>query len=165
MADRKSFAFRPGRSPQDAQAYILNALKGAHAPEIIVRGDIKAYYASLHHSWLLGNAPMDKKVLKEFLDAGYVYAGLISGCEAYIQKAKQAQLPTVHFDEIHDLQRMWQESSIDGLTFSIGMYGINSMEITIGDEVNQRHNAIITGAVGQGKSKKLLIRGKSQCLW
>lgn len=89
--------------------------------------------------------------------------GLISGCETYIQKAKQAQLPTVHFDEIHDLRRMWQESSIDGLTFSIGMYGINSMEITIGDEVNQRHNAIITGAVGQGKSNLISVIIHSLC--
>ena len=31
-AERKSFAFRPGRSAQDAHAYVLEALKGENAP-------------------------------------------------------------------------------------------------------------------------------------
>lgn len=75
MAERKSFAFRPGRSAQDAHAYVLEALKGTHAPEIVVSADIKAYYSHIQHSWLLKNVPMDKKVLSEFLNAGIVFAG------------------------------------------------------------------------------------------
>ena len=75
MAERKSFAFRPGRSTQDAHAYVLEALKGNHAPEIVVCADIKAYYSHIQHSWLLKNVPMDKKVLSEFLNAGIVFAG------------------------------------------------------------------------------------------
>ena len=38
------------------------------------------------------------------------------------------------------------------------------MEITIGDEINQRHNAIITGAVGQGKSNLISVIIHSLCL-
>lgn len=75
MAERKSFAFRPGRSTQDAHAYVLEALKGSNAPEIVVCADIKAYYSRIQHSWLLKNVPMDKKVLSEFLNAGIVFAG------------------------------------------------------------------------------------------
>ena len=75
MAERKSFAFRPGRSTQDAHAYVLEALKGSNAPEIVVCADIKAYYSHIQHSWLLKNVPMDKKVLSEFLNAGIVFAG------------------------------------------------------------------------------------------
>lgn len=75
MAERKSFAFRPGRSTQDAHAYVMEALKGDHAPEIVVCGDIKAYYSHIQHSWLLKNVPMDKRVLSEFLNAGIVFAG------------------------------------------------------------------------------------------
>ena len=43
------------------------------------------------------------------------------------------------------------KSSVDGLTFTIGKYGINDVDITIGDEINQRHNAIIywRGRTGQ----------------
>lgn len=74
-AERKSFAFRPGRSTQDAHAYILEALKGTDAPDYVVCGDIKAYYAHIQHSWLLKNVPMDKRVLSEMLNAGVVFAG------------------------------------------------------------------------------------------
>ena len=88
---------------------------------------------------------------------------LIDQCASFIQKAKVAQLPTVRYDEIHNMNRMWFDNSIEGLTFSIGMYGINSMEITIGDEINQRHNAIITGAVGQGKSNLISMIIHSLC--
>lgn len=75
MAERKSFAFRPGRSAQDAHAYILDALKGDHAPDVVVCADIKAYYSHIQHAWLLKHVPMDKKVLAEFLNAGIVFAG------------------------------------------------------------------------------------------
>lgn len=75
QAERKSFAFRPGRSTQDAQAYVLEALKGNDAPTVVVGADIKAYFAHIHHSWLLEHVPMDKRVLKEFLSAGMVFAG------------------------------------------------------------------------------------------
>lgn len=88
---------------------------------------------------------------------------LIDGCDQYIRMAKAAQLPTVRYDELHDMGRMWYKNSIDGLTFSIGMYGVSSMEITIGDEINQRHNAVITGAVGQGKSNLISIIIHSLC--
>lgn len=74
-AERKSFAFRPGRSTQDAHAYVMEALKGAGAPDFVLCCDIKAYYANIQHSWLLKNVPMDKRVLSEFLNAGIVFAG------------------------------------------------------------------------------------------
>lgn len=88
---------------------------------------------------------------------------IIHECSMLLKKAKTAQLPIVRYDELHDLRECWTESSIDGLTFSVGMYGINNMEITIGDEVNQRHNAIITGAVGQGKSNLISMIIHSLC--
>lgn len=75
QAERKSFAFRPGRSTQDAQAYVLECLKGSNAPTIVVCADIKAYFAHIHHSWLLKHVPMDKKVLREMLSVGMVFAG------------------------------------------------------------------------------------------
>ncbi len=75
MADRKSFAFRPGRSIQDAAEYILATLKGNNAPEYVVAADVKACYASIQHGWLLANIPMDKKILREFLKCGHVFAG------------------------------------------------------------------------------------------
>lgn len=75
LAERKSFAFRPGRSAHDAHAYIMEALKGHNAPTIVVCADIRSYYANIHHAWLLEHVPMDKRVLSEFLNAGIVFAG------------------------------------------------------------------------------------------
>ena len=88
---------------------------------------------------------------------------LIQEVDDYIQKSKAAMLPTIRYDELHVMNRMWFDNSIDGITFSIGMYGINRMEITIGDEIYQRHNAIITGAVGQGKSNLISMIIHSLC--
>ncbi len=81
---------------------------------------------------------------------------------------KNIELPTVSFEMIHEKEilgsdNMWQGNSTDGLTFAIGTYGQEVMEITIGDEINQRHNAIITGAVGQGKSNLIAVIIHSLC--
>lgn len=88
---------------------------------------------------------------------------IIQKCEIFAENIKNAQLPVVYFTELHDVQKIWASNSIDGLKFSIGKYGINNMEITIGDEINQRHNAIITGAVGQGKSNLISVIIHSLC--
>lgn len=74
-ADKKSFAFREGRSMQDCHAYILQALQGRDALGLVLLADVQAYYSHIQHGWLLENVPMDKKVLGEFLRAGYVFAG------------------------------------------------------------------------------------------
>ncbi len=73
--ERKSFAFRVGRSALDANAYILEALQGKYAPELVDIIDVKAYYSNIQQNWLMDNTPMDKKVLGEFLRAGHVFAG------------------------------------------------------------------------------------------
>ena len=73
--ERKSFAFRKGRSMQDVNEYIKDALQGQNAPCFIIKTDVKACYQSISHEWLLRNIPMDKHVLKEFLTAGYVFGG------------------------------------------------------------------------------------------
>ena len=73
--DKKSFGFRPERSTLDAHSCVLEGLKGNNAPRWVVCADVKSFYASIHHAWLLQHAPMDKKVLAEFLNAGIVFAG------------------------------------------------------------------------------------------
>ena len=74
-ADRKSFAFRPVRSAIDAHAYVIEGLKGSDAPMYVVSADVRGCYSHIHHPWLMGNAPMDKYVLSELLNAGIVMAG------------------------------------------------------------------------------------------
>jgi RNA-directed DNA polymerase len=38
----------------------------------ILEADIKGFIPSVSHKWLLENVPMDKRILKEFLKAGYM---------------------------------------------------------------------------------------------
>ena len=76
-ADRKSFAFRKGRSALDAHYYVFEALTRKNAPEWVFIGDIKSYYESISHEWLLEHIPMNKKVLREFLKAGFAFRGEI----------------------------------------------------------------------------------------
>ena len=106
-------------------------------------------------------------IAKKDKKAKYTYPGaetIIQKCESFVNDVKNAQLPIVHFDELHDTAILWNKSSVDGLTFSIGKYGVNDVEITIGDEIDQRHNALITGAVGQGKSNLISTIIHSLCL-
>ena len=74
-AERKSFAFRPGRSTQDAHAYVIEMIHGEDAPAYIFYGDVKACYAHIQHDWLIEHAPMDKHILRKFLKAGIVFEG------------------------------------------------------------------------------------------
>lgn len=88
---------------------------------------------------------------------------IIATCQHLIGGIKTTQLPVISFSELHTEKEHWSNSSIDGLTFSIGKFGVNDMNVTIGDEINQRHNALITGAVGQGKSNLISIIIHSLC--
>jgi RNA-directed DNA polymerase len=73
--DKKSFCCRRGRSKYDAIAYVLEGLKGTNAPEYVVVADVKTYYASLSHDWLMKHLPVNKEVLHEILRANIVEAG------------------------------------------------------------------------------------------
>ena len=72
-ADRKSFAFRKGRSPQQTHAFIMNCLTDIDAPEWILITDIKSYYNTISHKWLIENIPIHNTVLKQFLKCGYIF--------------------------------------------------------------------------------------------
>jgi hypothetical protein len=58
---------------------------------------------------------------------------------------------------------LWKRDSTNGLVFSVGKFGLNNIDICLGNEKDQRHNALITGAVGQGKSNMLSIIIHSLC--
>lgn len=78
-ADKKSFAFRKGRSPLDAHQCAAEAFAGKGAPSYAVVVDLKCYYERIQHDWLLRHIPMDRSALAKMLDAGTVYAGKLFG--------------------------------------------------------------------------------------
>ena len=71
--DRKSFAFRKGRSTFDAMSYIKSSLKKSRNLWVL-RGDIKSYYDTISHEWIFNNLPM-RQSIKKLLKAGIVMNG------------------------------------------------------------------------------------------
>lgn len=73
--DRKSFAYRKGRSAFDMNEYIKSVFSGEGAPEWLFIGDVRKCYENISHEWIMRHIPMAESVLREFLKAGYVFAG------------------------------------------------------------------------------------------
>lgn len=71
-ADRSSFGFRVGRGCADAlhKCYIVLAKKTS--ARWILEGDIRACFDRIRHEWLLEHIPIEKKILRKWLKAGYV---------------------------------------------------------------------------------------------
>lgn len=74
-ADRKSFAFRKGRSAEQAHSCIMDCFTDTERADWVLITDVKSYYNSISHKWLLNNVPMNKHILKEFLNSGYTMNG------------------------------------------------------------------------------------------
>ncbi len=87
-ADRKSFAFRKGRTMVDMAHYVRDAFTHTplfHAdgtpiydpepPEWAAIADVRQCYEGISHQWLLDNIPLDQHVLQEFLNAGVLFGG------------------------------------------------------------------------------------------
>ena len=72
-------------------------------------------------------------------------------------RIRQAAAPRIDFLDLQPgLESLWSERSADRVTAVIGRIGHQPIEITLGDEIEQRHNVLVTGAVGQGKSNLLM---------
>ncbi len=71
--DKTSFGFRKFRSTHDACGRIFQCMCRKDSPEWVLEGDIKGCFDNINHQWLLDNILMDKSILKQFLNAGYVY--------------------------------------------------------------------------------------------
>lgn len=74
-ADRKSFAFRKGRSTFDLNEYVKIGLSGEDSPDWVFVGDVKQCYESISHEWVKKNIPLPPNILEQFLKAGYVISG------------------------------------------------------------------------------------------
>lgn len=74
-ADRNSYGFREGRGCADAVAAAFNALSKPNSAPWILEGDIKGCFDNITHGWMLDHIPMDRVVLRKWLEAGYVEDG------------------------------------------------------------------------------------------
>jgi len=76
IADGHSYGFREGRSCADAVSALFNFLSKPNSATWVLEADISGCYDNISKEWLLENIPMDKAVLKKWLDAGYVEEGI-----------------------------------------------------------------------------------------
>ena len=71
-SDPHSYGFRPYRGCWDAHAQIRNLLDKPTSPTWVLDADIEKCFDKINHDWLLNNTPMETKVLKSWLKAGYI---------------------------------------------------------------------------------------------
>src|ERR1700676_2598263 len=72
LADGHSYGFRLERCCADALEQCFNVLSGPHGPCWIMEGDINACYDRISQSWLMEHVPMDREVLRKWLEAGFL---------------------------------------------------------------------------------------------
>jgi RNA-directed DNA polymerase len=73
LADNHSYGFRLERCCADALEQCWHLLGHRHGPRWILEGDIKACFDRISHDWLLRHIPMDKQLLRQWLQAGFLY--------------------------------------------------------------------------------------------
>lgn len=72
IADPNSYGFRKERSTADAMGQCYNALRQKTSAQWILEADIKGCFDNISHQWMLEHIPMDKRILRKWLKAGYI---------------------------------------------------------------------------------------------
>jgi RNA-directed DNA polymerase len=71
-ADANSYGFRSRRCCADALDHCHKLLRNNHSATWILEGDIRACFDRISHDWLMAHIPMDKAILRQWLQAGYL---------------------------------------------------------------------------------------------
>jgi RNA-directed DNA polymerase len=71
-ADPNSYGFRRKRSCADAIVQCHNVLCQRKSAEWVLEADIKGCFDNISHQWILQHIPLNKKVLNQWLKAGYM---------------------------------------------------------------------------------------------
>lgn len=103
------------------------------------------------------------QLIPDALESTLQAPDIIQVCDRLIDAYSRSVMDPVLFTDIEDCATMWNGDSTDGVTFSIGTFGTETVHITMGSNKEQLHNAIVTGAVGQGKSNLLAVIIHSMC--
>jgi RNA-directed DNA polymerase len=71
LADQNSYGFREGRRCADALEQCFTVLARKTSAPWVLEGDIRACFDEISQEWLLAHVPMDKRMLRAWLQAGY----------------------------------------------------------------------------------------------
>jgi RNA-directed DNA polymerase len=80
--DPNSYGFRLKRSPADAIAQCFLCFRQKTSPTAVYEGDIQGCFDNFSHEWLLEYIPMEKRILKQWLEAGYIDRNVFYHTEA-----------------------------------------------------------------------------------
>ena len=72
LADSCSYGFRPKRGCHDAIERCFIHLSRKDSAQWVLEGDIKGCFDNINHQWLAQNILMDKKILQQWLKAGFI---------------------------------------------------------------------------------------------
>ena len=71
-ADENSYGFRLERSCADAMEQCHKVLSKKWSARWVLDADIKSCFDTISHEWMLANIPMEKRMLKKWLKAGFM---------------------------------------------------------------------------------------------
>jgi len=75
LADKNSYGFRSKRRCADAIDQIFKVLRLKGSSQWILECDIKGFFDNISFDWILENIPLNIKVLKKWLDRGFIEEG------------------------------------------------------------------------------------------
>jgi RNA-directed DNA polymerase len=75
-ADKNSYGFREGRSCADAVQAAFNFLSKPNSATYIFEADIDGCFDNIAKEWMLDNIPMDKIILRKWVEAGYIESNI-----------------------------------------------------------------------------------------
>ena len=81
-ADKTSFGFRRKRSCADAEEYCFQILGQKISAPWVLEGDIKGCFDNISHEWLVKNVPTERRILRQWLKAGYMEEGCLFDTES-----------------------------------------------------------------------------------
>ena len=74
FADPNSYGFRYGRSCADAREQCFNCLGRKNSAQWVLEADIASCFDSISHPWIIKHIPVDRKMLTQWLKAGFLDA-------------------------------------------------------------------------------------------
>ena len=75
QGDKNSYGFRNKRRCADANSQLFQIFRLKGSSQWILEGDIKGFFDNISFDWILENIPMNKKVLRAWLNCGFLEEG------------------------------------------------------------------------------------------
>jgi RNA-directed DNA polymerase len=81
LADPNSYGFRPKRQCADAIEQCFKVLCQKGSAVWVLEADIKGFFDNISFKWILENIPMDKQLLNQWLNCGFIDKNKFSATE------------------------------------------------------------------------------------